>query len=226
MGLRFIKGLGEADGQRLAAAAPFSSVEDFVARTALNEKVLAAVAESGAFDPLGVRRRSALWQAQGLARSRPTPLRVEPEETVAFAELTALETINWDYRRTSHSAHGHPLAPLRDELTARGLPDARTVAKLQHGQRVRYAGMVICRQHPGTASGVTFMTLEDETGFVNLVLWRKVFVEYSVLAKTQAFLGVTGKLQSQDGVVHVVAESLWAPELLRRPESGGSRDFH
>jgi error-prone DNA polymerase len=229
MGQRFVKGLGAGDWQRAADArddAPFSSIEDFVDRTGLNEKSLMALAESGAFGSLEPARRAALWQAQGLARARPTRLRVDAEEPVDFVPLSVLETINWDYRRSSHSAHGHPLSQLRAELRAEGLPDARTVATLRDGQRVRYAGMVICRQHPGTASGVTFMTLEDETGFVNLVLWRRTFVEHAVLAKTQAFLGVTGKLQRRDGAVHVIVESLWAPTLRRRPASGGSRDFH
>jgi error-prone DNA polymerase len=84
---------------------------------------------------------------------------------------------------------------------------------------------VICRQRPGTASGVTFMTLEDETGFVNLVVWTKVFEQYMVLAKTASFLGVTGKVQAKDGVVHLIAEQLWEP-LLDAPAALASRDFH
>ena len=91
---------------------------------------------------------------------------------------------------------------------------------------VRYAGIVICRQRPATASSVTFMTLEDETGFVNVVVWKRVFDEHSVLARTASFLGVTGKLQCESGVVHIIAEALWAPEIQARPPSAGSRDFH
>ena len=94
------------------------------------------------------------------------------------------------------------------------------------GRRVRYAGIVICRQRPGTASSVTFMTLEDETGFVNVVVWKRVFDEHAVLARTASFLGVTGKLQSGSGVVNIVAEALWAPQIQARPPSAGSRDFH
>ncbi len=86
--------------------------------------------------------------------------------------------------------------------------------------------MVICRQRPGTAKGVVFMTLEDETGFVNLVLWQNVFEKYQVVAKTTAFLGVTGTLQVESNVVHVVAESLWTPNLERTPPSQKSRNFH
>ncbi len=87
-------------------------------------------------------------------------------------------------------------------------------------------GIVICRQRPGTASGVVFMTLEDETGFVNVVVWSRVFEAHAVLVKTTSFLGVTGKLQVQDGVTHLIAESFWAPRVARQPAAGASHDFH
>jgi error-prone DNA polymerase len=92
----------------------------------------------------------------------------------------------------------------------------------------RYAGSVICRQRPGTASGVVFMTLEAETGVVNVAAWSRVFEEHVVLVKTSSFLGVTGRVQKRDGVVHVIAESFWDPQSLlgAKPASGGSRDFH
>ncbi len=85
---------------------------------------------------------------------------------------------------------------------------------------------MISRQRPGTAKGVVFMTLEDETGFVNVVLWERVFDKYRVIAKTTSFLGITGKLQVQPGVVHLVAEKLWVPQLGSQPQKVVSRDFH
>ena len=100
------------------------------------------------------------------------------------------------------------------------------VASMQNGEKIRYAGLVICRQRPGTAGGVVFMTLEDETGFVNVVVWESVFQRYAVLAKTVSFLGITGKLQVEDGVVHLVAERLWQPRAELKPASTRSRDFH
>jgi error-prone DNA polymerase len=115
---------------------------------------------------------------------------------------------------------------VREALKARGLPDARAVAAMRDGRRVRYAGLVICRQQPGTAQGVTFMTLDDETGFVNVVLWPSVFERHALLAKTATFLGVTGTLQAQQGVVHLVAEQLWTPQVGRPPASTPSHDFH
>jgi error-prone DNA polymerase len=94
------------------------------------------------------------------------------------------------------------------------------------GKRARFVGLVICRQQPGTASGVTFYTLEDETGFVNLVVWRQVFERFAVLARTAVLLGVDGKIQSESGVVHLVADELWAPDLAFTAEGTRSRDFH
>jgi len=94
------------------------------------------------------------------------------------------------------------------------------------GSRTHYAGLVICRQRPGTASGVVFLTLEDETGFVNVVIWSKVYEQHRVLVKTASFLGVTGKLQVQDGVTHLIADNFWRPKIDTRPVEVGSRDFH
>jgi error-prone DNA polymerase len=230
MGLRYTKRLGTNDGSRIEEArrgGPFSSIEDFVRRTRLNEGALDALSEAGAFEGLGSSRRQALWRTRGAKRDRDRTLPIEVKEALPlFADLDDFETIAWDYRASSHSTRGHPLAPLRGALRARGLPDARTIAKMGNGRRTRYAGLVICRQRPGTAKGVTFMTLEDETGFVNLVIWSKVFESNKVFLKTTPFIGVTGKIQAEQGVVHLIAEELWRPKLSIEPELVRSRDFH
>ena len=231
MGLRYVKSLSEErDWRRIRVARterPFASMEDFTRRTRLDEGVVGRLAEAGAFARFEGERRAALWEAFDLGR-RPAPSLpfASRELRPDFEPLGEFETIEWDYRFSAHSTRGHPLGPLRDVLTARKLPDACTVAAMPDGRRVRYAGIVICRQRPATASSVTFMTLEDETGFVNVVVWKRVFDEHSVLARTASFLGVTGKLQSESGVVNIVAEALWAPEIRVRPPSAGSRDFH
>ena len=230
MGFRFVKTLGQKDGERIAAAraqAPFASLDDFARRTGLDEGALAALSRAGAFEGLGSDRRPALWDVPRLSVEARMPLPLETiEERPDFDPLDPFETVTWDYRAASHSTRAHPLEPLREALRAQGLPDARAVGKMKDGRWARYAGIVICRQRPGTASGVTFMTLEDETGFVNVVIWTRVFDAFPVLAKTASFLGVSGKIQSQDGVVHIVAEELWAPRLRREPETAKSRDFH
>lgn len=230
MGLRYVKGLSGADAERIATRrdpVPFASLEELAARAGLHEGALARLAEGGALASLRPQRRSALWDALGVSPDAASDLDLpaaEPE--IEFDPLTAFEEVSWDYTATSHSTRGHPLEGVRGELARQSLPDAAGVSSMKDGERVRYAGMVICRQRPGTAKGVTFMTLEDETGFVNLVIWDRVFQENEVTIKTASFVGVTGKLQSQAGVVHIVAEKFWRPEVALRPHETRSRDFH
>jgi error-prone DNA polymerase len=228
VGLRYVKGLAASEGDRILAARrerAFASVEDFVRRTGCDAKMRTRLSEAGAFESLEPGRRDALWQARGVLDAAPIALPgAEPE--VEFRGLSDLETVAWDYETTGHSPRGHPLGAIRKRLTALGLPDARAVNASPDGRRVRYAGLVIVRQRPGTAKGVVFMTLEDETGFVNLVLWQDVFARHALLAKTSSFLGVTGRIQRESDVVHVVAESLWEPESLRPGARARSRDFH
>lgn len=226
MGLRQVKGLGEAEARRITAAAPFRDLRDFVRRTGLDQGRLRALAEAGALEAIAPSRRAALWDVLALAHEPRDLLPFAGGAPATFAPLDEFETITWDHRLSGHSPRGHPLVPLRAELRRLGLPEARQVARRADGARVRYAGIVICRQRPGTANGVTFLTLEDESGFVNVVLWQHVFERFALLVKTAVFLGVTGKIQRQDGVVHVVAQTLWEPRVSAPPVSTGSRDFH
>jgi error-prone DNA polymerase len=230
MGLRYVKGVGETDCKTILQArraAAFNSLDDFVCRVPLNEDILGMLAEAGAFDGLAVERRHALWELRRLVRARGESLPLSARErSPRFDPLTTFEEVSWDYRMTAHSPRRHPLEPLRVMLVAQDLPDARTVGQMSNGASIRYAGLVICRQRPGTAGRVVFMTLEDETGFVNVVVWESVFQRYAVLAKTASFLGVTGTLQVEDKVVHLVAEQLWVPDLNRKPSAPPSRDFH
>ena len=230
MGLRYVKGLGEGDWERIdeaRAAAPFGSIDDFVARTRPAHGTVARLAEAGAFAGLEPNRRGALWAATGASRAPGTPMPLRHDEAQPdFSALDAFETIGWDYRTTGHSTNGHPLEPLRERMRLRRLPEARAVTAQGDGRRVQYAGLVICRQRPGTASGVVFLTLEDETGFVNVVCWSQVYEQHRVLVKTASFLGVTGRLQIQDGVAHLIAERFWSPRDLLAAAPARSRDFH
>ena len=169
-------------------------------------------------------RREALWEALGRA-TEDAPLL--EEETPRFTPLDEFESIAWDHRTTGSSTRGHLLKPLRRRIAAAGLPTAREVTALGNGARARYAGVVICRQRPGTASGVVFMTLEDETGFVNLILWPDVFERQRQLARTLSFLGAAGRIRSGSGASHLVVEHLFRPKIQRAstPEPLPSRDF-
>jgi DNA polymerase III alpha subunit len=233
MGLRWIRGIQISVGERIVAARrerPFESVEDFVRRTHLPVRTHTTIAETGALGAIGTDasgRRDALWQVLGWVRRQDEPLDLGGDvNSVSFGRLGKLEEIHWDYRASDHSTRGHPLAPLREELRSHRWPDARGVSEGRDGQRIEYVGIVICRQQPGTAAGVTFMTLEDETGFVNLVVWAQVFAEYAPIIRTTSLLGVTGRLQVQEGIVHLIAERVWHPRLTRPVAEVDSRDFH
>jgi error-prone DNA polymerase len=231
MGLRWVKGLTLGEAERVIAARAiraFGSLEDLVRRAGVAGHVHEALATAGALGALVPLRRDALWQVAGWVRREHDGLALGGDvgQDVAFASLGPLEQILWDRASSDHSTRGHPLAPLRRELRARRWPDARTLGGGRDGEAVEYVGVVICRQRPGTASGVTFMTLEDETGFVNLVVWTQVFEAYALIARSASLLGVTGRLQVQEGIVHLIAERLWVPDLSSRVGAVPSRDFH
>ncbi len=232
MGLRWTKGIQLADGQRIVLArqgGAFDSVEDFVRRARIASRAHTQLAEAGALAELRGDRREALWQVLGwMARQDDAISLGNASDTqVAFERLTKLDEISWDYTASDHSTRGHPLAPLREELRANRWPDAKTVSRGRDGQRIEYVGIVICRQQPGTAAGVVFMTLEDETGFVNLVVWQQVFAEYAHVIRTTSLLGITGRLQvSEEGIVHLIAERVWLPKLSKPVADVESRDFH
>lgn len=227
MGLRYVKGLGAIERERLEAAEPpYPNLATFVRRTRLNKKALHALAEAGAYECFGLNRRDAIWQVRSLSRFTRDSLPLEPASSqVSFASLVEDDKVIWDYRSSHHSTRGHPMRGLRHTLRSRGIPDAVTIQRGAHGDELEYVGMVICRQRPGTASGVTFFTLEDETGFVNVVVWKQVFDRHAAAAKTAALLGVTGEIQRADGVVHLIASSLWVPDVVLAERAHRSRDF-
>jgi error-prone DNA polymerase len=228
MGLRYVKGLGVIERERLEGIEPpYPNLATFVRQTRLNKKALHALAEAGAFECFGLNRRDAIWQVRSLSRFAQDSLPLEPASSqISFASLASDDQVLWDYRSSRHSTRGHPMRGLRHALRSRGIPEATLIRGRAHGDELDYVGMVICRQRPGTASGVTFFTLEDETGFVNVVVWKQVFERHAALAKTAALLGVTGEIQKADGVIHLIAKSLWAPDVGLVEQTHRSRDFH
>ena len=190
---------------------------------------LVALAEAGALAAFEPERRKALWAVHALSRKdraeqRLLPLK-DPAPAPRLKDLAELEQVNWDWRSSGHSTRAHLLEPVREALRERGWPTAEEVNRSRHGRPCDYVGIVICRQRPLTAKGVTFMTLEDETGFVNLVLWEQVWREHKALARTLSLMGVSGRIQSEDGVVHLVVDEVWDPRLRREIAAGRSRDF-
>ncbi|MCA8944449.1 MAG: error-prone DNA polymerase [Planctomycetes bacterium] len=227
IGLRQVKGLSRAVADRVVATSPFEDTADLVRRADLDQKSVTALAECGALEALREDRRSALWEVwQSVHEPRDgLPWRANGDES-PFAALDSFETIAWDYRASGHSARGHPIAEVRPQLAQQGFVEADRLGTIPDGRTARAAGLVICRQRPGTAKGVLFMTLEDESGFVNVVVWEKVFEEFATTIKAEPILGVAGKVQNQEGVVHLIAKRFWVPALERPVERTRSRDFH
>ena len=231
VGLRQIRGLGEEAGKRIQAARPFASVEDLRARAGLDRKEMDAVAESGALDDLVGGTRRAMWSVRA-ARGEGLFRGVGGRDEVTLPPLTRVEQLSLDFERTGLSVRDHPMRAMRGSLPASVL-DSRALQRAPHGARVTTAGLVICRQRPGTASGVVFMTLEDEHGFVNLVLWSKVFERLRRVATSSGLVIAQGKIDAYSGrrpdgvsdVVHVVVDRLERLKLERELPSM-SRDFH
>ena len=238
IGLRYVKGLGEGDWEHIQAwrtrartgeltVGRASALSDFMSFCKLPSDSLERLAEVGAFDRFDTQRRDALWGVLDQSECPTNQLVGEFEQTPTFRPLSAAEEITWDYFASDQSPRGHVMEQYRERLEREGLPDAAAISRMEHGRKVSMAGCAICRQMPGTASGVLFMTLEDESGFANLVVWEKVFKQYRSLILTSWLLGVTGRLQVAEGVVHLVAESFWRPEFVteEREITAGSHDF-
>jgi error-prone DNA polymerase len=154
-------------------------------------------------------------------------MRSEPGgEVPRLRSLSVADEVLWDYQVSEHSARGHPVEALRPWLAQRGILDSAALRATTHGRKADCVGLVICRQRPGTATGVVFLTLEDEHGFMNVVVWNNVFDRYQRVVRTARLLGVRGTVQSIEGVVHLVAEQIYVPELDVQALTHKSRDFH
>jgi error-prone DNA polymerase len=229
LGMRLVKGLAAEAAVRVRdsrAASPFSSVQDLAERARLNAKDLGALASAGALHALASNRHRARWEVAGV--TQPTELL----QRVRFAEALPIlrrptegDDIAADYRHVGVSLGRHPLILLRNKLGAAGVRTAREVAGLAPGARVRSAGLVITRQRPSSASGVTFVTLEDETGYLNLVVWERLAQRDRRALLGARLLGVLGVVQKESGVLHVIAEELIDLSELLGGLVTRSRDF-
>jgi error-prone DNA polymerase len=229
MGLRYVKGMRREVAERIIATRAHRDIADLSRRGGVPIDVLTSLAECGGLAGFEAERRRALWVVHGISRrDRPEQLLLALPEAAApvLPELGWFDSVNWDWKRGGHSPRAHLLEPLREQLQGRGWPTAAEVNVLRHGVRCDYVGIVICRQRPHTAKGVTFMTLEDETGFVNALAWNDVWERFRVLARTLSLMGVTGKIQTADGVSHIIIDRIWEPRLSQVPVPSPSHDFH
>jgi error-prone DNA polymerase len=221
LGFRQVKGLAKQDADAIATTrgAGYSSIADFARRTGLGRPALETLAAADAFGSLGLDRRRALWQIGSLDPA-PLPLFAtataqapcEPDVMLRAAPLG--EQVADDYRVLRLSLKAHPVALLRHRLARDGYLESRRIAELPHGRPVKAAGVVVTRQRPGSANGVIFITLEDETGNANLIVWPKTFERFRRVVLQSTMIGVEGPVQRDGIVVHVLAERLAALDRL------------
>jgi error-prone DNA polymerase len=227
LGLRYVAGLRAAAGKSVLTArdaSPFASLQDLADRTELRRDELQRLAEVGALNAFGLTRRSALWQVERASRPRgPLFDGTEAEDASPLPEMALFERLHADMAGTGVTVGRHPLHLHRAALDARGVVRACDLAARPSGGRVRVAGSVICRQRPGTAKGFLFLTLEDETGLVNIIVRPDLYQRSRDVLVAEPVLEVDGFLQSEEGL-SVRATSVRAAPLpvCATP----SRDFH
>jgi error-prone DNA polymerase len=234
LGLRLVKSLSEAGAWRLIAARharPFTSVQDLSIRGALERGDLEALAAAGAFAALSGNRHLAFWEVAGTERVLPLGLTAAHGATAAegrplLRAPTEGEGIVADYAALGLTLGRHPLALLRGRLRAAALQSAGDLQAAAHGTRVRTAGIVLMRQRPATASGVTFLTLEDESGQVNVIVWERVGQEQRAALLESRLMEVHGEVQHQEGICHLIAHRLIDRTALLGELLTRSRDFH
>jgi error-prone DNA polymerase len=215
LGLRQIKGFKKEEALLFekARASGLSTLEDYVLRSGLSRRALELLAEADAFRSLGLSRREALWAVKGMAdevgaeRTAPLVARQHIKEAQVLLPFMSLpKDVAEDYRTTSLSLKKHPVAFFRSGLSAMGAQPCASLKGKRNGARVSVAGLVLVRQRPGTAKGVVFLTIEDETGIANIVCWKDAFEANRRLVMGSSFLAVHGVVQEASNVIHVVAE--------------------
>jgi error-prone DNA polymerase len=240
LGLRLVRGIGGKSRELLQRAVerggPFASIGDVIERSGLERRALRALAEAGALDcfvpdePSARRRRAAVWRMLEVERGDAGPLapsRIKLDVPAPVKAMSPREITAADYRMTGLSLNGHPMHHLREMLRENGVRTAREIMALPDGTRnVAAAGLVICRQRPGTAKGFVFLTLEDETGLVNVVVLPKKFEQQALMISTAPLILVRGTLQVEQTVVNLRGDVFRELKVGEELEGWKGHDFH
>ena len=217
LGFRQVTGLRQDDMEQLMAArgAGYETPESLMRRAGLSRPVLERLAAADAFGSMGLSRRSALWKVRGEAAGRTLPLFAAAgltgqggEAGVTLPLVPRSEEVIQDYQTARLSLKDHPMHFLRNVHARRGIIPTHEAAQSRNGRRIQTSGLVLVRQQPGTASGVVFITIEDETGIANLVVWPRVKERFRPVIMRARILHVRGRVQTADNVTHIVAEEL------------------
>jgi error-prone DNA polymerase len=236
LGLRMVRSLSNVDGAAIAGSRgdqPYTALEDVQRRAGVGRGALDRIGDADGFGSLDLSRRESLWGVKGLgnealplfaaADARDNQLRAEAlEPNVPLAVMGEGAEVVEDYRAASLSLRAHPLAFLRDELKARRMIACAALSQVRDGRYVELAGIVLVRQKPGSAKGVMFITLEDETDVANLVIWASIFEKNRRTVLGASMMGVRGQVQREGDVIHIVAQRL--DDLSAMLASVGDRD--
>lgn len=232
LGLRMIVGLPQSAAARIEAArktSPFRSLADFTRRTNLSPSIVDRLARADAFQSLALDRRTSLWQSLAQERHKVSqPLFGGLHDGELLTELpamTAQQEVFADYRTAGLSLKAHPISFFRNQLNQLSIIPAAELATIRDGRFVRVAGLVLVRQRPGTAKGITFVTLEDETGVANLIIKMDVWNRFYTVARTAPAYIAHGRLQNQQGVIHVLVQRLENLSTALNGIRSQSRDF-
>ncbi len=230
VGWKHIRGLGEAAKESLQearSAGPFTSIGDVVRRAKLTRSDALNLARAGAFESFQPGRRKAAWEALRVAGDL---LPLAPARTLPFSprELEGEELVFLDYLATGICPDGHPMEFIRARLDAAGVVPSRTLGEVLPGERIVVAGLVVARQHPETAKGTVFVLLEDEWGFINVIVPRAMYARHREIVKYSPFLAVEGRFEREDRVMNVVGFRFRTLRIGadRAPVHYRSRDFH
>jgi error-prone DNA polymerase len=233
LGFRIVSGVPQAAIERVVkardAAGPFTSLDEFVRRTGLSQAIVSRLAEADVFGSLAIDRRVALWQALGqerTAREQPLLANLGDDEPAApLPPMPPIEQVFADYRTSGLSLKGHPVAFFREQLNSLKVTPAGRLGQMHDGRHLRVAGIVLLRQRPGTARGITFVTLEDETGLANLVIKPQIWDRFYTVARRSTAWIAHGMLEFKEGVIHLVASRLEDLSARMSDLRARSRDF-
>jgi len=228
--MRMVKGLANIHAAQIVAARserPFASIEDVWRRSGVPLAALEKLADADAFAGFGLDRRQAIWRVRGLGEA-PLPLFAagearEREPEVALRPMTEGREVVEDYRSVQLSLKAHPVAFLRPELDRRGVTRCADLRHVKDGRKVEVAGVVLIRQRPGSAKGVLFITIEDETGVANAILWPDRFEAQRRIVMSSAMIGIKGVVQKEGEVIHVVTARM--EDMTPLLHSVGAMDF-
>ncbi len=234
LGFRQISGMNEEQAARIAVCRdrPYADIRDVRDRAGIPVRTLERLAAADVFRSMGLDRRQALWQVRAIKSEKPLPLFAHAEVSgqgedpaVDLPQMPMPEHVVVDYQTTGLSLKAHPLSFMRGAYQARGILSTEALCRCRHNDHVAVAGVVLVRQRPGTAKGVVFITIEDETGIANCVVWADVMERYRQILMGSRLLLVQGRLQKHGSIIHVVVEEMkdWTQHLARLAEGDAPR---